>query len=663
MSLIAWHLHTHACKCASVLNKEICTSSAVHGAKIRFCAFNVNETQCAGWYISFMTKALLQDNNYNVVGDHWSLTLYWQGTSQVMRMVSQNCVPLQLFILMVFGVWPLWRRPFRKSAIINTLVFMYFVCVTLLWAAKEYKQVCFVLESYNERGTKVLMIVRRMGEASVRLSIFHLAIFGHHKLLCCDMFCKQQGSRKCNLSFTLLVLGSLIFLETGMVFSSYSYFMRQINFEIPSNGGTQDIIQAVAAPFQAVIRYILQPTLLPSVLVLSHSFPIHNEFKTLEDTIKANIHSKEVLINPKLLSDVKYKFWEICNVATTMNEVFRFYLITVIPSICFNIFNYTYIWSMKSCNIEGHVYVSLILCALFALVLLCVSGNLITGSVSVCFLFAIKSNERWTNFLSLFGSLEMWAKFWSQIWCFRLKTLVFTLGNWTPDDWTQTPTTRYKLENVWSLSGLCSKIDRQWVQNPGETSLRAVTTRLILSSTGPKVLQSFGQFSALMNHTKHLGIDVQPRVCHCNINNVLGPFRFSSSCRRCFFTFRTTPQNWRWAGSFHWTWEQCSRWVKTLPLLKQIRTRERKMHLTVTLLPSIRARAKWLFFEIRDLLDLKARLDPQWHSSSSFFFAVPGNICSVLRHDSGHGRKRRRVHDLNKHNKCLMFSCWNSQHQ
>ncbi len=330
-----------------------------------------------------------------------SLLFFSEATMTIFSM--QNCVFLQICILMVFGVWPFWKFPFRRCKLLNTLLALYSTCVNLLWITKMFRRLQHVIEDYTTEESKSFLFVKTFSEFFVRFSILHAALFRNHRIVCCETFVKQQKSGKAK-RISCLIFVVLVVLMAVTIFSSFSRLQKHIAFKLPANGDALHYFQAVIDPIQVIIRHVFQVTSLPTVLVLSHSCSIHHQFKDLEETIGAHITSKEIFKDSKLFSDIKNMFWDTCEVANKTNQTFRYYLFAAIVTICFNIFAYTYRWSMQSCNYETETYFSLLMCEFLALLILCVSGTLITSAVSIFARFLANSARciKWIGCRSLF---------------------------------------------------------------------------------------------------------------------------------------------------------------------------------------------------------------------------------------------------------------------
>ena len=300
-------------------------------------------------------------------------------------MFPHNCVTLQLTLLMISGVWPVWRLPFRKCKSLNTVLMLYSTLITVLWGVRMYQNTYWLFDKMDSGQSIAIRCVRNIGEVCVRISILCLSLFGHNKVLYCQSLWNQQSKRYKTSNCVMFAV--LVAFEATIIVSSWEW-TRRIHVEVPDSGGVLPYMEAIAKPFQSVIANVLQVTLFPTTLVLSHSCAVYNEFKSLEDDIKTDIASQTIYLNNNYISGAKRKFLDICKAANSVNNLFRYCIVFSTFTISMNIFSYTFFWSLNACDYmkQAFSYFVLLMCNFVALLFLCISGTLITSAVSTLFI-------------------------------------------------------------------------------------------------------------------------------------------------------------------------------------------------------------------------------------------------------------------------------------
>ena len=271
----------------------------------------------------------------------------------------------------------------------NTSLVLYSVFINVLWITRVWKTAHYVITSKMTTEAQGIFLLRNTCEILVRFSILHIACTGHNRIQHCKVLWNQMKNRN-EISFCLIIV-ALVVLEGAVISSSHGLFSERLSLKLPTSGGALSYMEAVAAPFQFVVAYLLQVTLLPTVLVLTHTYAIYNAFKVLENNVERNMATQKIYSHNELLSNTKQAFLEICKAADVVNEVFRYYIIAVIFNIFMNIFGFTFYWSLNSCNYEMTMYWLLMFSSSFGLLLLCISGSLITSGVSFVSLFVSTS--------------------------------------------------------------------------------------------------------------------------------------------------------------------------------------------------------------------------------------------------------------------------------
>ncbi len=292
---------------------------------------------------------------------------------------TEQLISLQICVLRICGVWPKWKKPFRDCVIASVGIIIY---SALIWIFSLILNLCVSVYwpyKYGLNKSSFSMSVRVIFEVAVRISVIHLGVCKGKTIHSLIAQCGQEKQRIFLLSvvFFLVVALSLLFSLYPVL---YALPTARDTFRVSSITGAEGEVNFMI--FSLFICNIFHVTFLPSCLVLTFSCSIANKFKNLKSKLALLVGNKLFFTSKEdHLAEVKQKFFDICNLTSVLDTVFRHYISTVVLSMGVTTVTAIYLSSTVACADTG-TYLLTLTIVLLGLLVLCTSGDMITSAVS-----------------------------------------------------------------------------------------------------------------------------------------------------------------------------------------------------------------------------------------------------------------------------------------
>lgn len=289
-------------------------------------------------------------------------------------------------LLKIGGVWPVWNGSFKRNVVLNTFLVFYTVLLTLLAMADYVFSSYPLITTISQEKTSVISVVRGLCEIALRVSILHLAVF-RYKILKnqrsrLGVLCTNGKSMCSVVLFLLLQKGCETAFTANVLYRSFSNFAQfyQFNKDSSITGSTFETIIALLSKFPNWMYMIYTP----AVLILAHCLEVKDYILLLENEVKENIRSAEMYhAGHKHLTLLKERYFAARDLADTVDEVFRYYILIATVTIGLNTFSNIFYMSVLMCMYGKFVYPLVLGAGFLFFLILCHSGAVMTEAVSM----------------------------------------------------------------------------------------------------------------------------------------------------------------------------------------------------------------------------------------------------------------------------------------
>ncbi len=342
-----------------------------------------------------------------------SLEQKWFRAKISKMMKDFRTVSLQVFLLMIGGLWPIWKRPLKAFKVQNGILVGYtilvFACHSLAFACDINRHIQ-VAKSYFD--VKLYLSALRYGCSYVtQLSVLHMALCKFplfHRKLKSISSCSSLDKKW---SFCLLLITiSLKFYMGYILFLSLVLFVKQPS-DLPSwyfsRGLTFSGSKLESVLYFAINYYLsaIHMEFIPLSLLLGYSMMIRQEFhhlkyqfcKAFYNKLENKDHVADLPRQSKhsgLLSFIEFgeKFDELCEVVDSLNETFFVYILVATVTIVIHV-----IYGIRTLGLSCHVNITVvrisIVNAVFAFFVLCLCGEVISSVVSSSVLVLVRQTK------------------------------------------------------------------------------------------------------------------------------------------------------------------------------------------------------------------------------------------------------------------------------
>lgn len=290
---------------------------------------------------------------------------------------------LQICVLRICGLWPKWRKPFRDCVFASVGIIIYTALIWIISVVICFCAIVYWPYKFGLKKTFFIMSMRTFFEVLVRVSIIHLGVSNTNAIY--SIIAKHNKGNKRH--FLLFLLTSILVLVISLVTSLYPVFASFESAVMSFRGSlmTGSEVELYLLVVSAIVNALFQVPLLPTCLLLSVSCSIANNFKKLKNKLALfEDHEQIRTMKEDPLIVVKQKFYELCSLTSEVDTIFKHYVGTLTVSIGVTSFCAIYLNNTNGC---GEVYtLTLTLLSVFlGVLILCVSGDVITSAVSTTF--------------------------------------------------------------------------------------------------------------------------------------------------------------------------------------------------------------------------------------------------------------------------------------
>ena len=302
---------------------------------------------------------------------------------------TYGLVTVQICILIIFGLWPLWSRPFTRNKIRNILNITYSGILLILntWAfvIQVYTMIEYVAQSHASLATLLSRLLPVFCGYGIVISLFHISLFKFSHLSNHLQLLTSYNSR--NRKFTIyLIVGTLYFLSLhGYIAFAWLHTLSELTsgrnelFEKFILTGTK--AEAHLYFFISILHVSSAIRFIPIIIILGLSIVIREEYRVLKSQILDAIKSKKFCYpDTTLFSSLKKKYEEICDTVTYLDETFRYYILLCAINVLINIFVSIY-YQNVSC-FPSNTFVTNLLLYSSTFLILCTSGVMVASEVS-----------------------------------------------------------------------------------------------------------------------------------------------------------------------------------------------------------------------------------------------------------------------------------------
>ena len=302
---------------------------------------------------------------------------------------TYGLVTVQICILILFGLWPLWSRPFTRNKIRNIFIVTYNGILLILWSwayVIQFRQTIL----YQDHATLATFLGKALPalcDFGLAISLLHISIFKFSHLSNSLQLLTSYSNQ--NRKYTIyLIIGTINMLSLyGYLLNAWIQTRRE-TFSIENEAFhpfsiTGSMTEAYVYFWITSIMFTPGIIYIPTIITLGLSFVIHKEFSILKSQILDAIDSKQLCeTHTKVFSPFKRKYEEICDTVTCIDETFRYYIVACTASIGVNTFGNIYFQTV-SCYPQDSFVPNLIL-YFSTFFILCASGVLVTRMVGIC---------------------------------------------------------------------------------------------------------------------------------------------------------------------------------------------------------------------------------------------------------------------------------------
>ena len=293
-------------------------------------------------------------------------------------------VSLQIYCLILFGVWPLWKRPFMKFKIKNIIVVVYNLLFTLLWTWYCVQNIRYrILDDNDVLGLSfIIVFFQSICEFLLKISIVHISIWKYDKLLQSLLSLRKFRDDNKRLIIILLLI-TLLYVSFQLLFTLW-WLSMLIN---------DNILQLIFVDATDVEKYISAASLvlytypninfIPLIIILGLSLVVQDEFRNLQTQLSKATASKEIYNIENIFHTLKLKFEKICDVVICIDETFRYYI--AMCSVNVGVFLFVAIYNKASSCYPTTTFAATMTLNILSVLTLCIGGTLVNKVVSkVC---------------------------------------------------------------------------------------------------------------------------------------------------------------------------------------------------------------------------------------------------------------------------------------
>ena len=324
---------------------------------------------------------------------------------------SYVLVSSQIYILMLGGVWPIWKRPFFHCKAVNIFLLVYSCFMCCFWAVQMLKR-CYVLVKHRDllRTSGFFEnLINRLLQALLQVAILHLAIFKHQNVITLSRTLNKL-SRERNRLFVYGALACLVGFNFVLTYSFIEPFFSSYEkaFEgMRSNSFTGRNIEVIILIVLQLITIIFSAMCIPTSLVFGHCLAVLNEFNLLKSQFSRIVDSSEIHSSDNTrLKTLKDGFYEIGEFVNGIQDTFFCYILTFSLAVAVDTVNLIY---YAEC-VSSFVIVLMMLSRLFGLALPCAGGSIVSNRVSQFQRHSVGDEFPQRNFLTIqtrmFGSIR-----------------------------------------------------------------------------------------------------------------------------------------------------------------------------------------------------------------------------------------------------------------
>ena len=292
-------------------------------------------------------------------------------------------VSLQIYYLILFGVWPLWKRPFKKYKIKNITVAVYNLLLILLWTLYCIQNIRYrILDDSDVLGLSfIIVFLQSICEFILKLSIVHISIWKYDKLLQSLLSLRKFRVDNKRLIIILLLI-TLLFVSFQLVFTSWWLSMLINDNMLQIFVNATDVEKYISAASLVLYTY---PNInfIPLIIILGFSLAVQDEFRNLQTQLSKATASKEIYNIENIFHILKLKFEKICDVVICIDETFRHYI--AMCSVNVGVFLFVAIYNKTSSCFPTATFVATMTLNALSVLTLYISGTLVNKAVSkVC---------------------------------------------------------------------------------------------------------------------------------------------------------------------------------------------------------------------------------------------------------------------------------------
>ena len=336
------------------------------------------------------TPFVTQEEKKQVVGAHKPHSTLVKVSTFHMAGYNTFIHPL-IIILRILGLWLVPVKPKEKHSIFRILSNIFCVLITIFNVCDLMRHIRYSF-SYSELSTTVTVsIVREIWFLFTRLSLVHFSFSAHPTLTLRYQNLKTKcakcvGGYKRNswilYWITCSSLFSLLFYLTYERISEKLCCTETVIDHYKTLAITGSDFEAILFFTSAVAVDLSGAVLLPTLLILTFSIVVCNQFEVIENELIRTRSSKQLYISEcSVIGSLKDKIFTICDFVKTVDEAFRYYVIFALVDVGITVFNVVYFWQLPNCY-DKILFVAILLYEGLAIFVLCVSGKNFVYGVS-----------------------------------------------------------------------------------------------------------------------------------------------------------------------------------------------------------------------------------------------------------------------------------------
>ncbi len=305
---------------------------------------------------------------------------------------SQCLILTQLTLLKITGLWPARIKQLEPKKIVHIIFIVHSILMLVLSFYHTKMKVHAALNSSKSTKsltTDFVSISQTVAEFLTKLTIWEIAIFRYSTI---SQYFLSSGQRCLNTShlfLTLFVTGvhqGIILWSTYWAAKFYFsnmpftlFFFKDITFT-----GTDAETHFYAAV--DVIIFGLKSFHILTAFILGHCVALSEELQEIVKILTKEISGEHIYQEKEnILKVLKTKYTIICNLCSSVDHTFRYYIMFLTVSLGIGIFSSIYFQSIVTCldQNKANFYVYLFL-QFLSFFYLCLGGSLIHDSVSTC---------------------------------------------------------------------------------------------------------------------------------------------------------------------------------------------------------------------------------------------------------------------------------------